>query len=208
MRILLLATKDQRDELVRQGVSGNISFEWKERIDQLPVFLPDDILLDLIYNESSEHEKWLESISAGTIIINSVTKPVSQRPWVRINGWNGFLGRPIVEAATKNKKVCEAVEAVFAQLNKTVEWLPDEVGFIAPRVIAAIINEAYFALEEGVSSKSEIDIAMKLGTNYPYGPFEWCEKIGAANIVSLLNNLAAQFPRYQPAKLLTEEAKR
>jgi 3-hydroxyacyl-CoA dehydrogenase len=41
-----------------------------------------------------------------------------------------------------------------------------------------IINEAYFALEDNVSTKAETDIAMKLGTNYPYGPFEWGQLIG------------------------------
>ena len=41
-----------------------------------------------------------------------------------------------------------------------------------------IINEAYFTWEAGTSTKEEIDIAMKLGTGYPYGPFEWGEKIG------------------------------
>ena len=41
-----------------------------------------------------------------------------------------------------------------------------------------IINEAFLALQEGVSTKEEINTAMKLGTNYPLGPFEWVEKIG------------------------------
>ena len=49
---------------------------------------------------------------------------------------------------------------------------PDIPGFISARVVSMIINEAYFALEEEVSSKEEIDTAMKLGTNYPYGPFD------------------------------------
>ncbi len=44
--------------------------------------------------------------------------------------------------------------------------------------MAMIINEAWHALAEEVSTKNEIDTAMKLGTNYPYGPFEWAEKIG------------------------------
>src|ERR1700710_2457559 len=46
------------------------------------------------------------------------------------------------------------------------------------RVVAMIINEAYYALDAGVSSKESIDLAMKLGTGYPYGPFEWADRIG------------------------------
>lgn len=48
-------------------------------------------------------------------------------------------------------------------------------GFIFPRTIVQIINEAYFALHEGVATKEDIDRAMKFGVNYPKGPFEWAE---------------------------------
>jgi 3-hydroxybutyryl-CoA dehydrogenase len=46
-------------------------------------------------------------------------------------------------------------------------------GFIFPRTIVQIINEAYFALEEGVATQGDIDRAMKFGVNYPKGPFQW-----------------------------------
>jgi 3-hydroxybutyryl-CoA dehydrogenase len=77
-------------------------------------------------------------------------------------------------------------------------------GFITARVIAMIINEAWFALEEGVSTKEEIDTAMKLGTNYPYGPFEWGKEIGLKNIHALLDKLSKLNPRYSPAELMTK----
>jgi 3-hydroxybutyryl-CoA dehydrogenase len=77
---------------------------------------------------------------------------------------------------------------------------------LSARVIAMIINEAYFALGEGVSSKQEIDIAMKLGTNYPYGPFEWSERIGLKNIYKLLQKLNSTSSRYTIALLLEKEA--
>ena len=68
-----------------------------------------------------------------------------------------------------------------------------------------IINEAWFAFEEGVSSKEEIDIAMKLGTNYPLGPFEWGALIGEKNIYALLKKLSAGNKRYLPAPLLHQK---
>jgi 3-hydroxybutyryl-CoA dehydrogenase len=73
-------------------------------------------------------------------------------------------------------------------------------------VLAMIINEAWFTLGENVSTKQEIDTAMKLGTNYPYGPFEWCNKIGIKNIYSLLKKLSENNARYKPAPLLEKEA--
>lgn len=63
-------------------------------------------------------------------------------------------------------------------VGRTPEFVKDQIGFIAPRVIACIINEAYLALQEGVSTKDQIDLAMQLGTNYPLGPFAWADKIG------------------------------
>jgi len=83
----------------------------------------------------------------------------------------------------------------------------DEPGLISARIIAMIINEAYFANAENVSTEKEIDTAMKLGTNYPYGPFEWADKIGVKNIYVLLEKLSINDPRYHPSALLHAAAK-
>ena len=83
----------------------------------------------------------------------------------------------------------------------------DEPGFISARIIAMIINEGYFAVEDHVSSKAEIDTAMKLGTNYPFGPFEWSHLIGLNNILALLQKLNLTDTRYQPSQLLMKEVK-
>lgn len=58
---------------------------------------------------------------------------------------------------------------------KPVEITFTSCGFIFPRTISQIINEAYFALEEGVATKEDINRAMKFGVNYPKGPFEWSQ---------------------------------
>lgn len=76
-------------------------------------------------------------------------------------------------------------------------------GFVFPRTIAQIINEAHFALSEKVASREDIDRAMKFGVNYPKGPFEWSK--GKESIVrTLLEELHAktQDPRYIPSPLL------
>jgi 3-hydroxybutyryl-CoA dehydrogenase len=96
--------------------------------------------------------------------------------------------------------------AAFKKLGKEICWVPDQAGFITPRVVASIINEAFFALSEAVSTKAEIDTAMKLGTNYPYGPFEWAAKIGLSNVATLLQKLEKEQPRYAPCPLLVQEA--
>ena len=62
----------------------------------------------------------------------------------------------------------------------------DRSGLVTPRLICMIINEAYYALEEGTASRDDIDLAIKSGTNYPYGPFEWAKRIGIRNVVEFL----------------------
>jgi len=85
-------------------------------------------------------------------------------------------------------------------------FVKDEPGFVSARIVAMIINEAYFTWEAGTSSKKEIDIAMKLGTGYPYGPFEWGEKIGLVRIAELLKRLSIDDPVYELAGSLISVA--
>jgi 3-hydroxybutyryl-CoA dehydrogenase len=78
---------------------------------------------------------------------------------------------------------------------------------LALRVISCIVNEAFLALSEGVASAEDIDRAMKLGANYPRGPFEWVEEIGAHSIVETLDSLrAAHGDAYLAAPALRESA--
>lgn len=121
----------------------------------------------------------------------------------RINGWATFLNRSVWEiAGTPNAEV----DSIFKSLNIKINFVKDEPGFITARVIAMIINEAYFAVEDKVSSKAEIDTAMKLGTNYPFGPFEWSSRIGNKNVLSLLQQLYLTDSRYKPSSILIKEA--
>lgn len=81
-------------------------------------------------------------------------------------------------------------------------------GFIFPRTIAQIINEAYFALEEEVAIKSDIDRAMKFGVNYPKGPFEWASQ-REQYVVALLDELhsVTKDGRYRVASALRNALK-
>lgn len=64
---------------------------------------------------------------------------------------------------------------------------------VALRVISCIVNEAFLTHSEGVATAEDIDEAMKLGANYPKGPFEWVEEIGADTILEMLNSLRANY---------------
>ena len=122
---------------------------------------------------------------------------------IRLNGWSGFLKRTTWELAGENNDI---LNQLAAQLDVRFSFFPDEPGFVSARVLAMIINEAYFAKEENVSTENEIDIALKLGTNYPKGPFEWANEIGLKNVFDLLKTLSLTDARYTVCKLLEKEA--
>jgi 3-hydroxybutyryl-CoA dehydrogenase len=165
-----------------------------------------NIYLDFLFEESHV-EKW-NAIDAELIVISSLLTTSASLPnnFIRINGWPGFLGRNIVEACGLNETKKKLAEEVFHFFGRRTEWVKDQIGFITARVVASIINEAYFSLGEGVSDKESINLAMKLGTNYPHGPFEWATIIGLKNVYALLNSLSKENERYLPAPLLEEEA--
>ena len=69
---------------------------------------------------------------------------------------------------------------------------PQQHCYIAARIMAAIINEAAWAASQDVATTDDIDTALRLGTNYPKGPFEWATEVGADRIVDLLETLNTQ----------------
>ncbi len=119
------------------------------------------------------------------------------RGLVRVNGWPGFLNRPLLElAATEDRR--KAAESLLNELGWDFRWVADEPGMVTARVLAMVVNEACLAVKEGVSVPAEVDAAMRLGAAYPSGPFEWAVRIGPERIVRLLNILAEKDPLYTP----------
>ena len=205
MKIVVITDEPMKAELLAQGLKGDVYVEWQtipEPVEGAAAYI------DLLFTPSSGRIHTLKALQPALIIINSVSGTLEDLPggFIRMNGWNSFLKRPVAEAACTDFKIRPAAETMFSCFSKKTEWTPDIPGFISVRVVSMIINEAYFALEEGVSTKEEIDTAMKLGTHYPYGPFEWGQIIGLSKLNERLTKLAGKNSRYSPATLLQQEA--
>jgi 3-hydroxybutyryl-CoA dehydrogenase len=200
MTIVVLAADNQWEELTANTTdiqwikaAANFSFADYAHADAF-FMLKENIPLDFTHTTKP-------------VIINSTTTTLKEinapDNIYRINGWAGFLQRPVWEIAGTN---ITNLATLTQKLNKKLLAVADEPGLVSAKIIAMIINEAYFTLGDEVSSKAEIDIAMKLGTNYPYGPFEWAQKIGIGNIYTLLQKLTLTDTRYKPAPKLINEA--
>ncbi|MEK6220883.1 MAG: 3-hydroxyacyl-CoA dehydrogenase [Chloroflexota bacterium] len=85
------------------------------------------------------------------------------------------------------------VEVVFQMLGKTAIWVQDSPALVLPRVILMIANESAFANLEGVADEETIDLAMRLGVNYPKGPIAWANEIGFTKVVQVLDHLHDEY---------------
>lgn len=119
-----------------------------------------------------------------------------------------FVNRELLEVSMEESSDAVLIKDLCESMGTAYEVVADKPGLVTPRVISMIINEAFYTVEEGTASREDIDLAMKLGTNYPYGPFEWCRKIGAANVVRVLDEVhrATADERYRVCKLLRQTA--
>jgi 3-hydroxybutyryl-CoA dehydrogenase len=195
MQIAVLTDEILKEELLSNALLSDENIHWVNTVDALRG-CDADVFMDLLFEK--EHIAILKTLLPKLVVVNSVEKTLADTDdsFVRINGWPTFLKSELIEASYTDTGSRKKAEEVFSLFNKKLEWLPDEVGFITPRVISMIINEAFIALKEGVSTKEEIDTAMKLGTNYPCGPFEWAEKIGVEKVNELLKKLSTHQERY------------
>jgi 3-hydroxybutyryl-CoA dehydrogenase len=132
--------------------------------------------------------------------------------WVRnrdrLAGFDGlFSGGEVlvmVNHASLSDSTRSKIEDFAGKLGKEVIWIEDSPGMILPRIISMLANEAAFAAGEKIAPSETIDLAMRLGTNYPKGPLEWAKEIGYDRILAVLEHLHAEYAeeRYRTAPLL------
>ena len=110
----------------------------------------------------------------------------------------------VIRGFATSDETFEATKALAVRLNKTPVAANDAPGFISNRILLPMINEAIFALFEGVGTVEAIDSVMKLGMNHPMGPLELADLIGLDTCLSILEVLHEGFgdPKYRPCPLL------
>lgn len=110
----------------------------------------------------------------------------------------------IVPGLNTDPEVTAATQALAARLGKTPVLSRDRPGFIANRILAPMINEAVWVLEQGIGSAEDIDQVMRLGMNHPMGPLELADLIGLDVVLAILEVLYSELGdvKYKPCPLL------
>lgn len=175
-----------------------------------------DLIFDFIIDEAPEHFEYYITQSTPVFLntckinLGQLLQMVKKTPVCPIFGFNGFptlFNRKVLEVSIRSKDDEQKLQAICKTLDTEMMIVDDRVGLITPRVIAMIINEAYYTVQEKTATREDIDLAMKLGTNYPYGPFEWCQRIGIHHVYELLESIYedTRDERYKICPLLKSE---
>jgi 3-hydroxybutyryl-CoA dehydrogenase len=178
-----------------------------------------EIVVDAMFLDIDKKLVALASVGDVPIISNTLTMATTTIA-ARMAAPRKVIGMPMLPNHFTNQKSVEyslplgathpADSAInfLSALSKTGEQIQDCIGGVFPRTLAMIVDEAAFAVQESVATPADIDVAMKLGTNYPKGPLAWCDEIGASVFVAILDALAREYgpERYRVATLLRRNA--
>ena len=114
----------------------------------------------------------------------------------------------VVRGLETSDSVCDTIVELARRMGKEPVVVSDSAAFVVNRIAIPMINEAAFALMEGVATAEGIDTCTKLGLNHPMGPLALADLIGLDTVVSILEVMVAETgdPKYRPCPLLRRMA--
>lgn len=216
MNILVIADAQRYDELQQRDLSRH-EVQWKTSLEEVLSVKAFDLVIDLIFDDRPDHAAVYARNPGVPVLAGMVKTSLSDlmnhyafEQGFNIMGCNflpGFISLPLLEVTLMDDGQQEVLADIMYRLNWEYTLVADATGMVTPRVVCMIINEAYLTAQEGTASRADIDTSMKLGTNYPFGPFEWCERIGVKHVYEVLKAVhdATGDDRYQVAALLQTE---
>jgi 3-hydroxybutyryl-CoA dehydrogenase len=190
------------------------------RIESAEELVPAELMIEAVVEDAAEKEGVYrradellppEAILASNTSSISITRlaGVTGRP-DRVIGMHFFNPVPmmglveVIRGRKTSEETAAAIEALARELGKTPVEARDSPGFVANRILMPLINEAAYALHEGVADAESIDLVARLGLNHPMGPLALADLIGLDTCVSIMDVLHDGLgdPRFAPCPLL------
>ncbi len=181
---------------------------------------------ELVIEAATENEglklrilKEIDAIVAPTAIIASNTSSISiTKLAASVSSPSRFIGMhffnpvplmalvELIRGLQTSDETVATVQAFATTIGKTPIAVKNSPGFVVNRLLCPMINEAIFALQEGLASAADIDEGMKLGCNHPIGPLALADLIGLDTMLAVMEVFYDGFndPKYRPAPLLKE----
>lgn len=201
---------DERDRLVRR-------IETSSRLEDLSG--ADFVIEAVVEKEEAKIDLFqkLDRVCPPEVIFASNTSSISiTRMGARTSRADRFIGMhfmnpvpamrlvEIIRGLATSQETYEATRTLAERLGKNTMTAEDFPGFIVNRILLPMINEAIYTLYEGVGGVTDIDTAMKLGTNQPMGPLELADLIGLDTCLAIMEVMHRVFgdDKYRPCPLL------
>lgn len=155
-----------------------------------------DVIIDLNLDDNPENLEEYNQAPGLTVIGCAVKESLGSMVYgmgdalqitlIGMNAIPSFINRDKLELSLYSENDREAAQGILQDLGLSYEIVADRAGMVTPRIVCMIINEACYVLGEGTADIAATNQAMKLGTNYPHGPFEWADLIGIDNVFEIL----------------------
>jgi 3-hydroxybutyryl-CoA dehydrogenase len=181
---------------------------------------------DLIIEAATENEelkvrilKQVDALASPEVILATNTSSISITRLAAVTSRSGkFIGMhffnpvpmmalvELIRGLQTDDATVAATLALAKQLGKTPIVVKNSPGFVVNRILCPMVNEAIFALQEGLASAEEIDNGMKLGCSHPIGPLALADMVGLDVMLAVMEVFYRDFndPKYRPALLLKE----
>ena len=180
-------------------------------IEAVPEEMESKIEIFTLLDKICRPDTILASNTSSLSITEIASVTYRAKKWVGMHFFNPVHKMKLLEVVraleTDEDTVATAAE-VGRRMGKEVVVIKEAPGFITSRINAMIGNEAFYMLQEGIASPSDIDKALKLGLNHPMGPFELVDLVGLDTRLHILEYLHKSLgEKYRPAPLLVQYVK-
>ncbi|MCU0442933.1 MAG: 3-hydroxyacyl-CoA dehydrogenase family protein [Bacteroidia bacterium] len=201
MKIFARGEKTRIAAIQQLLTSQNAEWVTIDELEQIPAHLDVfDLIFDLAFDEQDQLTLiHYAPLKGKLVLVSAVKKSLAQavseyaKPvdcvLVGINALPTFIERNLLEISLYKTNDQPQIEKLLSSMEVAFAVVKDRVGMATPRVVCMIINEACYTLQEGTATIHDIDVSMKLGTNYPMGPFEWANLIGISNVYEVLESV-------------------